>query len=389
MGQPQSAVAIVGGGIVGASVAYHLSQHSAANVTVYERSTLASETTAASGAFVGFWGDEAPSYRHLKHYGIRLYNDFFTGSRATHSYKLSPRLTLASTTGMVQELQAAVATRAAVCGKSEYLSGKQLDASLLHPGLDTSEVEAAVYRSNLGYLEPTKLATEFIERARENGVTFETQAEVEDVTTDNDAVTGVVVNGTHQTFDAVVAAAGPWNRQVAQYVGLELPVRQTLAPVLILEPPEPIQYDTYSIKHLESGIYFRQQPDGTVFVGHYPGGYDDAGGQINPDEAPTQVSTDRREQMQRIVETYFPWTENAHIADEWVGVRSLTPDAGAIAGWTEVDGFYVTGFNAAGIQLAPVIGHVVAEQLLHNNPTTYYNAVRLSRFEGHGEVFSK
>jgi glycine/D-amino acid oxidase-like deaminating enzyme len=200
-------------------------------------------------------------------------------------------------------------------------------------------------------------------------------------------VTGVVADGDRRSFDAVVAAAGPWNRRLARLVDVDLPVRQTLGPVLILDPTEDVQYDTYSVKHFDSGVYFRQQPDGTVFAGHYPGGYHEAGRDIDPDDAPDRVPSDRRACIRDVVADFFPWTADAAVVDEWVGVRSLTPDGGAIAGWTDVEGFYVTGFNAAGVQLAPVLGHVVAEQLLRGDPTPYYDDVRLSRFDGHSDVF--
>ena len=380
-------VAVVGGGIVGSSVAYHLGEESPAEVTVFERGELAGETTAASGAFVGLWGDEPPAYRRLKEYGVRLYNEFLADPMANSSYTHAPRLSVASTPEGTRTLQAAAGTRECVRGTPEYVPGEQLDGELLHPGLDTASVEGALYRPNIGFLDATELAVEFVERARARGVRFETGTTVTDVTTKDGAVTGVVADGEERRFDAVVAAAGPWNRQVAEFVGLDVPIRHTLGPILVFEPADAVPYDTFSVKHVESGVYFRQQPDGTVFAGHYPGGYDDAGRVLDPDDVPTTVPSDLREKIRGVVETYFPWVEGARVVDEWVGVRSLTPDAGAIAGRTSVEGFYVSGFNAAGIQLAPVIGHVVAAQLLRGTPTEYYDAVRLSRFAGHTDAF--
>jgi glycine/D-amino acid oxidase-like deaminating enzyme len=380
-------VAVVGGGIVGASVAYNLAAGGEASVTVLERGELADETTAASGAFVGLWGDEPPGYRRLKEYGVRRYNEFLSDPRADSSYAFAPRLGLAYSREAAAELRAEVACRESVRGDVEYVPGDRIDAELVHPGVDTDGVEAAVYRPNVGFLDATELAAEFVARARERGVTVETETTVEDVTTHDGSVTGVVADGERRSFDAVVAAAGPWTRHLARQVGLDLPIRQTLGPVLVIEPSEPTPYDTYSVEHVDSGVYLRQQPDGTVFAGHYPGGYHEAGREIDPDEAPERVPDDLRTRIREVVAAVYPWAADARVVDEWVGVRSLTPDAGAIAGWTSVEDFYVTGFNAAGVQLAPVIGHVVAEQLLRGNPTRYYDDVRLSRFEGHTDVF--
>jgi len=86
-----------------------------------------------------------------------------------------------------------------------------------------------------------------------------------------------------------------------------------------------------------------------------------------------------------VAERLFPYLEEANVVDEWVGVRSLTPDTEPIVGRTEIDGLSVVSYNASGIQLSPTAGKIIAEQVVNDTPTEYYEAVSIFRFEGYDD----
>jgi sarcosine oxidase subunit beta len=88
-----------------------------------------------------------------------------------------------------------------------------------------------------------------------------------------------------------------------------------------------------------------------------------------------------------MLERFLPSLSDAPVVDEWVGVRSLTPDGNPIAGWTAVDGLSVIAFNTSGIQLSPGVGDVVATQLVDREPTNYYDSLSISRFEGYQDTY--
>jgi glycine/D-amino acid oxidase-like deaminating enzyme len=367
-------IAIVGGGIAGASVAYHLSERTDASITVFERSAIGAETTARSTAVFRQMGDSALD--PMKRYAMRLYNEFLAAPRATPRYDPIGRLEVAT------DEEHAAPMRAAEPPTGAYFEGEELADVALVPELETDAITGALYEPNAGIFSPVELTHEFVERARENGVEFLSNTEVTNIETDDGGVTAVrTTEGRHPTT-RVVCAAGPWNLAVGRLAGLELPLRHTLAPIARLEPATALPHPLPNIKHGASGYYFLGQPDGTVLVGHSPGSYADAGTEYDPETVPETVPEEVRAGMTDAIERFLPSLLDAEIVEEWVGVRSLTPDGHPIVGPTAVDGFSVVAFNSEGIQLAPAAGRVIAADLAAETPPDYADVVSPSRFDG-------
>lgn len=86
-----------------------------------------------------------------------------------------------------------------------------------------------------------------------------------------------------------------------------------------------------------------------------------------------------------VAEQLLPYLDESDVVDEWVGIRSLTPDAEPIIGWTSVRGLSVVSDNVSGIQLSPVAGKIIADQVVHDGPTSYYESVSISRFDDYND----
>jgi glycine/D-amino acid oxidase-like deaminating enzyme len=383
--------AVVGGGIAGASIAYHLGTRTDDPVTLFERQSPASETTAKSVAQFGFYGDET-QYR-MKRYGMRLYNRFFADARANPAYNFMGVLVAATEAENAARLERVVDTGGdETIGKIgmgfdrdllEYLGGDELHETLLLPELAADEIEGALFRPKVGYMtRPQELAYEFLERARENGVTVRSGTRVEEITTADGRVTGLVTDdGEEHAADEVVCAAGPWNVELARSVGVDIPVQHTIAPILKLEPPEPIEHTLPAVSHYESPFAFHRRTPEEFLVGYNPG-YDTAT-EFDPDATSERVPTDIRDEATELLGRLLPSMLDAEVVDEWVGIRSVTPDGNPVVGWTELDGFSIAGFHTSGIQLAPAVGDVIARQLLDDDPTDYYDALSITRFDGY------
>jgi glycine/D-amino acid oxidase-like deaminating enzyme len=383
---------IVGAGIAGASAAYHLGRRTDDRVVVFERGEAGAATTARSVAQFGFYGDET-QYR-MKRYGMALYNRFFADPRADPRYGFAGLLTVATTEAGAAELEHAVATGGdeslgKVAGSGfdrdlvEYVPGGELKETLLLPPVEESEIEGALYRPKMGYMtRPAELAREFVERAAEAGVEFRFETPVREVETDANRVTGVVADDRFPV-DELVCAAGPWNVELAREVGIDLPVRHTLAPVLELEPDSRLEYGLPAINHHEGPhAIHRRRPDACLVGYNPPGGYD-RDRVLDPDEVGDTVPTEIREGMLEAVERLTPAFAAFPVVDEWVGVRSQTPDGNPIVGRTAVEGFSIAAFHTSGIQLAPAVGRIVADQLLEDDPTEFHDALSISRFDGY------
>jgi glycine/D-amino acid oxidase-like deaminating enzyme len=389
--------AIVGGGIVGASIAHHLGQRTDDPVVLFERQSPASETTFKSVAQFGFYGDET-QYR-MKRYGMRLYNEFFRDPRANPAHRTMGVLLLAT------EAENAAAFRTAVerggdpsLGKPgmgfdrdlvQYIDGDELDETLLLPPVNTDAVAGALFRPNVGYMyRPHELAFEFLERATANGVEVRSGTAVESIETSGGRVVGLTTaTGEHVAADEVICAAGPWNPAVAESVGVDLPVRHTLAPVLRLDPAGQPDYSIPVVSHYESPFAFHRRHEDEFLVGYNPGGYEE-GTRYDPGTVGETVPSEIRDAAIEFVEDLIPGMMDAAVVDQWVGVRSVTPDGNPVVGWTDLEGFSVAAFHTSGIQLAPAVGDVLARQLVDGDPTEYYDALSITRFDGYSDVRS-
>lgn len=403
MAKSRPTYAIIGGGIVGASIAYHLSEETTEPIKVYDQQSLASETTFKSMAMFGLYGDK--TQYQMKRYGLRLYNQFFSEPRARPKYDLAGRLEVATTESGAAELEQNMGSSHAeksIAGIDrdllEYIPGDDLSEVLLVPRVNTAAVTGAVFRPRVGYMQPQELAFEFVERARDNGVTFDTGSKITDILTQNGQVTGLETESSKVAADHVICAAGPWNVTLAAKAGVDIPVRHTLAPILKLTVSESAEYSLPTIGHYESpySIYRqRSRSRDAMFLGYNPSEPVNSVAEFlekydvfDPDSMSETVPEDIRDGMLSTAEMLVPSLLDADVADEWVGIRSGTPDGNPIVGWTEVDGFSIAAFHTSGIQLAPKVGDIITQQLVHDNPTDLYDNLSISRFKGYSDVFN-
>lgn len=398
----ETTYAVVGGGIAGASVAYHLSERTDESVTVFERREPGGETTAKSMAMYGLYGD-ATQYR-MKRYGLRLYNEFFSTPSARPTYDFAGMLVAATTDEGARNLQNSIEGEPGARSLSgvdrdllEYVPGEELDEVMLLPRVNTDAITGAAFRPRVGYMDPRELAREFVARARENGVRFETDTRVRDVTVADGTVSGLVTDTGRVDAEEVVCAAGPWTVRLARRAGVDLPVRHTRAPILKLRPDERAAYSLPTISHHESSyaVYRQRARDpGAMYLGYNPAErLDDVDAfletydEFDPDAVTEGAVPDAvREGMWETADQFVPTLRDAEAVDEWVGVRSVTPDGNPVVGWTAREGFSVAAFHSSGIQLAPKVGDVIARQLVDGDPTPFYDALSPARFEGYTDV---
>jgi len=387
----QAKYGIIGGGIVGASIVYHLSQETDEPIVLFERQSPASETTYKSVAQYGFYGDE--TQYQMKRYGMRLYNQFFRDPENNPRYTFMGLLMAATDSANADKFRNAVENGGdEELGKMgigfdrdlvEYIDGDELDETLLIPPVDTEDIEGALFRPKVGYMSrPQELAYEFLERAEQNGVTVRSNTQVTEITTDGNRATGIVTDeGTSFALDEVICAAGPWNIKLAESVGVNLPVKHTIAPALQLRLDDQADYSLPVIDHFESPYSFhRRNPD--EFLLSYNPSYDTAT-EYDPDTMGEKVPPDIRDRGIELVRQIVPDLIDAEIVEEWVGIRSVTPDGNPVVGWTDLEGFSIAAFHTSGIQLAPSVGKTITEQLVNDNPTSLYDNLSISRFDGY------
>ena len=344
-------VAIVGGGVVGTSVAYHL-READADVTLYEKGALGAETTAASMA-IFMWGRDHPADEDLRPRAWEEYGSLIEDG--TLSFRRTGSIHVAETEAYLEALADTAADLRALGRAAELLS----PGEVAEHGLEPSSVAGGLYTPDEGFLEADEVVEFYVQEAHEAGVAVEVGGTVTDVLTRDGAVEGVEVNGESRDADVVVNAAGPWAPRVNALAGVELPLRHTRGPILAIEGDEPT---SMPFARFERQTYARPFGEGGLYVGHYETDFESATA-VDPDE-PRALDDGFRRAADDTIETFLPRFAGAREVDEWVGLRTVTPDGRPMVGETAVEGFLAAvGMTGQGVTMAPVAGQLLAERV--------------------------
>ena len=220
--QDQARVVVIGGGVVGASVLYHLTKHGWSDVMLLERSDLTSGSTwHAAGGMHTINGD--PNVAKLQQYTIGLYKEIEELSGQDIGLHMTGGVMLAATQERFDWLKG-------VYAKGKYLGMDELEiitperAAELMPLLDPSQFVGALYDPIEGHCDPYGVTHAYAKAARKNGAVVETQTKVESLSQTPDGTWHIETNKGMIRAEHVVNAGGLWAREIGRMVGLELPV---------------------------------------------------------------------------------------------------------------------------------------------------------------------
>lgn len=336
-------VVIVGGGVIGTSLAAALGDR--AEVTLLEREELGAGTTAASMAMLHRQQVPVSAYdQRLRRFAREEYDSLDVSPTRIGS------LYVAESEAFAADLRETAADLAERGIETRYLE----PAEIADFGINPSEVVGGIHTPEEGYFDPDELVARFAERARDAGVAIRTGVEVTDV----EPAEGVVETESGSIeADAVVNAAGPWAPEVDRMVALEYPLRHTRGPILSLETgsdrPKPFSL-------FERGLYSRSRPGG-LYVGRFATDFAE-GERLDPDASLT-VDDEFRREVEEFAST-VPAIDGAPTAEEWVGVRTVTPDGRPLVGETGIGSYFVaTGMSGLGVTLAPAVARLLADLL--------------------------
>ena len=361
-------IVIIGGGIIGCSLAFHLAKYGHADVTVLEAGLLGDGATgkATGGIRQQF---SSPVNAAIAHEAVGYFRNFESLVGEPFAFRQHGYLFLLSTPGQHEQFSRAVAMQQSVGIDAEMVGVSAL--SELVPGLDTGGLLGGAYCRSDGSGSPADALASFARQARRRGVRFAEHTPVRAVTP---VAGGFEVQAADGSFraDIVVNAAGPWAHDVGAMVGLDLPVephpRQAfgIGPLPQLDAGLPLTVD------LASGAYLHPEAHGGIVGGG------------DRDTAASYQATVRWPLAETVIEALarrIPWLADAEIRSSWCGLREMTPDDHAIVGPCEVPNWWnVAGFSGHGFMQAPVIGDRVARWMLGQTDSRGLEALRLERF---------
>ncbi|MBA0050174.1 FAD-binding oxidoreductase [Streptomyces sp. AJS327] len=364
-------IVIVGGGVVGTSLAFHLTQLGHREVVLIERGELGEGTTAyGTGGIRQQFTSRVNA--QLVRRSVDFFSEFTERTGEPFDFRQHGYLFLLDDENTAAAFATAVRTQNELGVPSRLLTPEEVPA--LAPGVRLDGLVGAAYCPTDGSASPTDATAGFARAARRRGADIRRNTEVTGFLRDADGtVTGVRTTTEDVTASTVVIATGPQARALGRLAGIELPVaphrRQAfaIAPLPWIDAAQPLTVD------VGSGAYVHPEHGGSAVVG----GND----RETPEGTDTSIDESRVEPLLEALVHRWPGMTEAAVVRGWAGLREMTPDDHALVGASEVPGLWAAvGFSGHGFMQAPAVGEALAELLLTGGSQLDLAPLRLSRF---------
>jgi sarcosine oxidase subunit beta len=364
-------IVVIGGGVVGMSIAYHLASSGYSNVIVLERDELGSGSTSKATGGIrqqfssivnALLSREAVAY--FKHFEYLVGEPFKFRQHGYLFVTSAPDLFETARAGA--ELQQQLGIGAMVVTPEEI--------GELHRGARTDDLVGGTYCPTDGSGSPADVVQAFARQARRRGAQIRQHVTVLGIECDNSRHVRRVMT-TAGPIDAaiVINAAGPWAGLVAEMVGVSIPLIPRPRQAFALAPADYVSGDMPFTVDLDSGAYLHPEDTGGVI-----GGTDrDQGSSFE-----AKIDESRLERLIDAITWRFPSLSEARIMRGWAGLREMTPDDHAMVGpVAAVPGFWLAaGFSGHGFMHSPIVGRELSRWLLTGSTTLDLSPLDPARF---------
>jgi glycine/D-amino acid oxidase-like deaminating enzyme len=365
-------VVVVGGGVVGASTAYHLAAAGVEHVVLVERADAVA--TGSTGACAGGFRHQFSSRINIE---LSLASvPMILGFTQEHGLPLDVvqdgYLFLVRNEHDWDEFRAGAELQRSLGIDTQLLAPDE--AADIAPGIAIDDVVGAAFCADDGIADPSGLTHGYATLARRAGADLRLGLEAIAIEADGDGVTAVRTGEGSIATPAVVNAAGPWAGTLAATAGIYLPLEPIPRMVVTTGPFPGAPVRRTLVIDAATTYYFHKEGDGVLT------------GMGGRDERPSFSTTvDHRFIEEELLPTairVFPPIEQAGLARMWAGLYEMTPDRHPIIGESPVRGlFLANGFSGHGFQHAPVVGKLIAELIVEGSARTVdISSLGLDRF---------
>lgn len=376
-------VAVIGGGVVGASVLYHLARAGWTDVVLIERDELTSGSTwHAAGGMHTLNGD--PNVAKLQKYTIELYKEIEEASGQSCSIHITAGVDLAGTPERMDFLKLA-------CARARYLGlGMEIisidEAARIFPIMDKKHFVGALYNPLEGHVDPSGVTHAYAKAARNLGAEVYRFTRVTALSQRPDGSWEVTTDKGDLVAEHVVNAAGLWAREVGRFAGLELPVLAMEHQYLVTgEIPEVVASEKEVLHAIdfEGEIYMRQEGKGMLI-----GTYEKGGVPWSPRETPWNFAhellppdLDRIADSLEVGFQHFPPLERAGIKKIVNGPFTFAPDGNPVVGPIRgLRNYWVACGVMAGFSQGGGVGLALSNWMIHGDPGFDVWAMDVARF---------
>lgn len=366
-----SQVVIIGGGIIGCSVAYHLCKLGVTDVVLLERKTLTSGTTWHAAGLVGQLR-ATRNLTKLAQYTTTLMQELEAETGQATGFKQTGSLSIAGNAERFEELQRGASMAKCFGLEVEVISPRE--ASELWPLMNAEDLVGAVYLPGDGQTNPTDTTQAYAKGAKLRGARIFENVRVTGIHQRDGRVTGVATDRGDIAAETVVNCAGMWAREVGRLAGVNVPLHAAEHFYVVTEAVPGLASGLPTLRDPDSATYFKEEV-GCILAGFFeanakPWG---RGGAAIPDDFAFGTFAEDWEHLDDVFHKAMrrmPALETAGIKLFLNGPESFTPDDRYHLGEApELENFYVAaGFNSIGIQSSGGAGKVLAEWIVHGHP---------------------
>ena len=366
-------VVIIGGGVIGTSIAYNLAKNGVTDVVLVERDTLSCGATGrCAGGIRQQWSE--PSNVRLARASIDIFKNFREEMGRDIGLVEGGYLLCAHAEEEAERFRETVAMQRKVGADVRIVTPEEMHD--ITPCLNTDGMILGAYCPDDCHADPFQVTQGYAENARRLGVDIELHTEVTKIRKKGRRVAAVVTNGGKIECNWVINAAGGHSAEVGVMAGVDLPTKSYRHQIAVTEPirrmQEPLIVDFYV------NIYFCQTAHGSFMMG--------CGDEAEKPGHNVRGTWQFLEEISRRLTGLVPALKDISVVRQWAGLYNMSPDAQPILGVVsdEVENFIcAVGFSGHGFMLAPITGVLMAELIIYGKTRTLpVDELSIKRFEG-------
>jgi sarcosine oxidase subunit beta len=347
-------VVVIGGGVMGASTAYHLALRGQKNVVLLEKGEFfGQEATGKCAGGVRYQFSTEINVR-LSLQSLPMLERFKDETGQEINFRKCGYLFVLTNPEDVKTFRHSLEMQQNLGVQTQWLSAQEVQSRL--PLMHFEDALAGSYNPQDGLVDPNSVVMGYVGAAQRLGVQCLTNAEVSGICTAAGKIQSVETNQGSISTRVVVDAAGPWAGTVGGMAGIQVPIVPVRRQIMTTTPLPEVPQDFPFVLDFAQSLYFHREGDGILT------------GMSNNNEKPGfDQSVDEAFEMVNLEAAIarMPCLEKAGLLSHWAGLYEVTPDAHPIYGKTPVDGFYlVAGFSGHGFMHGPISGKLMTEVIL-------------------------